>query len=137
MGQLVDRKTVDVRQQDGTERRIEGDAVVIATGSSWPNLPLFPIDGRQMITSKEALDLTSAPTRLLIVGGGVEGCEFASLYSGMGTQVAMVELLPRILPLEDEDISALMEIQHTLRAEPKQLLIKNISGVRASPDLVS
>jgi len=115
MGQLVDRRTVDVRQQDGTERRIEGDAVVIATGSSWPNLPLLPIDGKQIITSKEALDLTSAPTRLLIVGGGVEGCEFASLYSGMGTQVAMVELLPRILPLEDEDISALMTRELTKR----------------------
>jgi dihydrolipoamide dehydrogenase len=115
MGQLVDPKTVDVKQQDGTERRIEGDAVVIATGSSWPNLPLFPIDGQQIITSKDALDLTSAPSRLLIVGGGVEGCEFASLYSGMGTKVEMVELLPRILPLEDEDISALMARELTKR----------------------
>jgi dihydrolipoamide dehydrogenase len=107
-GEIVDPKTVKVAKQDGSESRIEGDAIVVATGSSWPNLPLFPIDGRQIITSKEALDTTVIPGRMLIVGGGVEGCEFASLYSGMGTQVTMVELLPRILPMEDEEMSSMM-----------------------------
>lgn len=115
MGEIIDRKTVRVRMPDGSEQRIDGDALIIATGSSWPNLPQFPIDGRRILTSKEALDLTSVPGRLLIVGGGVEGCEFASLYSGMGTQVTIVELLPRILPLEDEDISSLMARELTKR----------------------
>lgn len=115
IGEIIDPKTVHVRKPDHTEYVVTGDAVIIATGSSWPNLPQFPIDGRQIITSKEALETTSAPARLLIIGGGVEGCEFASLYSGLGTHVTMVELLPRILPSEDEEVSALMARELTKR----------------------
>lgn len=107
-GELLDERTLRVIRRDGSATRVQSDAIVLATGSSWPNLPLFPVDGRQIMTSKEALDLTEIPTRLLIIGGGVEGCEFAALYSGLGTQVTVVELLPRILPLEDEEISELM-----------------------------
>lgn len=108
-GRLADARTVVVSGKDGQERSLAADAVVVATGSSWPNLPLFPIDGRRIITSKEALDLQAIPESMLIVGAGVEGCEFASLYSGMGTKVTVVELLPRILPLEDEEIATLMD----------------------------
>ena len=82
---------------------------MIATGSSWPNLPLFPVDGRRIITSKEALDLAAIPASILIVGGGVEGCEFASLYRGLGARVTMVELMPRLLPLEDAEIAGVIE----------------------------
>lgn len=108
-GELLDERTLRLTKRDGAEARVQADAIILATGSSWPNLPLFPIDGRQIITSKEALDLTEIPARLLIIGAGVEGCEFASLYSGIGTQVTMVELMPRILPLEDEEIAAFMD----------------------------
>ncbi|MDE3118568.1 MAG: dihydrolipoyl dehydrogenase [Nitrospirota bacterium] len=108
-GALLDRRTLRVAKPDGTDVRVEADAVVVATGSSWPNLPLFPIDGRQIITSKEALDQEVIPASLLIVGGGVEGCEFASLYSGLGTKVTVVEMMPRLLPLEDDEIASLME----------------------------
>jgi len=108
-GELLDARTIRVTKPDGTETRVVADGVIIATGSSWPNLPLFPIDGTQIITSKQALDLSRIPVSLLIVGGGVEGCEFASLYSGLGTQVTLVELVPRLLPLEDEEISQMME----------------------------
>ncbi len=94
-GELLDAHTIRVTRPDGTDTQVVADGVIIATGSSWPNLPLFPIDGTQIITSKQALDLERIPTSLLIVGGGVEGCEFASLYSGLGTRVIMVELLPR------------------------------------------
>ncbi|MBA2251292.1 MAG: dihydrolipoyl dehydrogenase [Nitrospirales bacterium] len=107
-GEIVDQRTVKITARDETESRIEGDAIIVATGSSWPNLPMLPIDGQQIITSKEALDTTAIPASLLIVGGGVEGCEFAALYSGMGTQVTVIELLPRILPLEDEEMSSMM-----------------------------
>jgi len=82
---------------------------VVATGSSWPNLPQFPIDGQQLLTSQHLLDLDRTPASLLIVGGGVEGCEFAALYSGLGTTVTIVELMARVLPLEDADISSTME----------------------------
>ena len=107
-GELLDAKSLRVVKRDGTEATVQADAIVIATGSSWPSLPLFPVDGRQIITSKEALDLGSIPKSLLIVGGGIEGCEFASLYSGLGTKVTLVEMLANVLPLEDEEIAAFM-----------------------------
>lgn len=107
-GELLDAKSLRVRKRDGTEAAVQADAIVIATGSSWPNLPLFPVDGKQIITSKEALDLGTVPKRLLIIGGGVEGCEFASLYSGLGTAVTLVEMMANVLPLEDGEIASFM-----------------------------
>ena len=107
-GALVDARTIQVSMPDGTETMVQADAIIIATGSSWPNLPLFPIDGAQIITSKDALDLKCIPENLLIIGGGVEGCEFASLYGGLGSKVYIVEMMPTILPEEDEELSALM-----------------------------
>ncbi|WP_447602784.1 dihydrolipoyl dehydrogenase [Nitrospira sp. Nam80] len=108
-GELADAKTLRVIKTDGSQANVSADAIVIATGSSWPDLPMFPVDGRHIITSKQALDLERVPSSLLIIGGGVEGCEFASLYSGLGTKVTIVELLPRLLPLEDEEIGRFME----------------------------
>jgi dihydrolipoamide dehydrogenase len=108
-GTLKNERTIAVTKKDGGQLDIQADALVIATGSSWPNLPQFPIDGQQILTSQQMLDLTQIPGSLLIIGGGVEGCEFAALYSGLGTQVTVVELQSRVLPLEDEDISSTME----------------------------
>ncbi len=108
-GVLQNEQTVDVQKADGHSISVQADAIILATGSSWPNLPLFPIDGTTVITSKEALDIPSIPQRLLIVGGGVEGCEFASLYAGLGSNVMIVEMMPRLLPFEDEEVSALIE----------------------------
>jgi len=107
-GILENEQTVRVQQFDGSETKIQGDAMIIATGSSWPNLPQFPIDGQTFITSKEALDLTTNPVRIVIIGGGVEGCEFATYFSGLGTKVSVIEMMPRILPQEDEEIGGLM-----------------------------
>lgn len=108
-GTLLDARTIEVAGADGSRRMVQSDAVVIATGSSWPQPAQFPIDGRHIITSKEALDLEVIPRRMLILGAGVEGCECASLFSGLGSRVTMVELQARVLPLEDDDISSLME----------------------------
>ncbi len=108
-GSLVTDRIVEVQRLDGAAESIKADAVILATGSSWPNLPLFPIDGTTIITSKEALEIRRIPERLLIVGGGVEGCEFASLYGGLGSKVSIVEMLPRLLPFEDEEVSSLIE----------------------------
>ena len=108
-GELLDARTIRITKADGSDTQVRADGLIVATGSSWPNLPLFPIDGTQIMTSKQALDLATIPASLLIVGGGVEGCEFAALYSGLGTRVTMVELLPRLLPLEDEEISQMTE----------------------------
>src|SRR5207302_11017598 len=107
-GVLADAKAVQVVKRDGTDSTVRADAVILGTGTTPPSLPNLPIDGTHVITSHEALDLTTIPESLLIVGGGVEGCEFASLFSALGTKVTVVEMLPRILPTEDEEVAALL-----------------------------
>jgi dihydrolipoamide dehydrogenase len=107
-GVLADAKTVRVVKADGTEMTVQADAVIVGTGTTAPSLPNLPLDGTSVISSREVLDLTAIPESLLIVGGGVEGCEFASLFSVLGTKVTLVEMLPRILPTEDEEVSALL-----------------------------
>ena len=102
-GELVTDRQVRVTDVKEDTTLLEAEAIVLATGSSWPQMEQFPIDGKQVISSKEALGLTEIPQSLIIVGGGVEGCEFACLFSGLGCQVTMVEMMPTLLPLEDED----------------------------------
>jgi len=107
-GELVSDRQVRVSKRDGEVSLMDAGAIVLATGSSWPQLPQFPIDGLRVISSKEALDLTEIPRRLIIVGGGVEGCEFACLFSGLGSQVTLIEMMPTVLPTEDEDTVAVL-----------------------------
>ena len=108
-GRLVNDQTVRVSLVDGDETSVQADDVIIATGSSSSDLPMFPVDGRTIMTSKEALEIRRIPERLLIIGGGVEGCELASLYAALGSNVTVVEMMPRLLPREDEEISAFLE----------------------------
>ncbi len=107
-GMLVGPTTVRVVKPDATETTLQADAVIVGTGTTAPALPNLALDGTHIISSREALDLTAIPDSLLIVGGGVEGCEFASLFGALGTKVTLVEMLPRILPTEDEEVSALL-----------------------------
>jgi dihydrolipoamide dehydrogenase len=123
-GALVNATTVRVVKQDGTEATLQADAIIVGTGTTAPALPNLALDGTHIISSREALDLTAIPDSLLIVGGGVEGCEFASLFSVLGTKVTLVEMLPRILPTEDEEVSAL------LAAELKKLGVTILVNAR-------
>ncbi len=107
-GELVSDRQVRVTDADGASSLLESDAIVLATGSSWPQIPQFPIDGQQVISSKEALELVEIPRSVIIVGGGVEGCEFACLFSGLGSQVSLVEMMPTVLSMEDEDTVAIL-----------------------------
>ena len=135
-GALVNATTVRVVKPDGTEAILQADAIIVGTGTTAPALPNLALDGISIIGSREALDLTAIPDSLLIVGGGVEGCEFASLFSVLGTKVTLVEMLPRILPTEDEEVSAL------LAAELKKLGVTILVNARVEkaavgPDGVS
>ena len=107
-GELLSDRQVRVTNADGDTSLLEAEAIVLATGSSWPQLPQFPIDGQNVISSKEALDLTDIPQSMIIVGGGVEGCEFACLFSGLGSHVTLVEMMPTVLPTEDGDTVAIL-----------------------------
>lgn len=120
-GRLVNDQTVRVSLADGDETSVQADDVIIATGSSSRDLPMFPVDGRTIMTSKEALEIRRIPERLLILGGGVEGCELASLYAALGSGVTIVEMMPRLLPCEDEEISIFLERELNKRSVQRLL----------------
>jgi dihydrolipoamide dehydrogenase len=103
-GRLVAPNAVEV---DGT--RYEGKAVVLATGSYARTLPGLDIDGEKVLTSFEALRLDHVPDRVVVLGGGVIGVEFASVWRSFGSEVTVVEALPRLVPAEDEACSKAME----------------------------
>jgi len=91
------------------EAEVRTEKILIATGSRPAQIPAFPIDGKRIISSDQAVHLKELPKRLLIVGAGVIGCEFACLYRELGAEVEVVELLDRVLPLGDADVSKLMD----------------------------
>ena len=95
-GTVVDAAAHRVDVSDGTE--LEGDALILATGSSARSLPGLDFDGRRVLSSDHVLELTEVPPRVLIVGGGAIGCEFASYFIDVGSEVTVVEALPRLLP---------------------------------------
>ncbi len=103
-GRLEGPGTVVVAGTDG-EVRLAAKSVVLATGSRPRGLPGIVPDGRTILTSDHALELQTLPRSLLVIGAGAVGIEFASIFARFGSKVTVVELLPRILPLEDEEIS--------------------------------
>ena len=103
-GKITDKNQVMVTKEDGSTEEIEADAIVIATGSSPAQIPIFPYDGKKVITSDEALNLRQIPKSMIIVGAGVIGCEFGMFFNNLGTSVAIVEMMDHALPLEDKEI---------------------------------
>jgi dihydrolipoamide dehydrogenase len=99
-GQLAAPGVVEV---DG--RSVRGNNIILATGSEPLVLPGFDVDGEKVVTSTELLELETLPQSLLIAGGSVVGCEFASIFSLLGTRVTLVEMLSRLVPTEDEEVS--------------------------------
>jgi dihydrolipoamide dehydrogenase len=104
IGRLAGPTTVEV---DGTA--YEGRHIVLATGSVPKSLPGLDIDGERIITSDHALRLESVPASVVVLGGGVIGCEFASVWKSFGAEVTIVEALPHLVPLEDEAASKMLE----------------------------
>ncbi len=103
-GTLADRNTIIVRKSDGTTEQLHAKNIIIATGSEPSDPPIFEIDEEQVLTTTGILNLTELPESLLIVGGGVSGCEFASIFNALGCKVTVLELLPTILATEDVQV---------------------------------
>lgn len=101
----------EVRQKNGETIELPWDRLILAPGSQPSDIPLFPMDGERIISSNEAVNLQKIPKSILIVGGGVIGCEFAFILSSLGSEVTLVEALSRILPIPsiDADCSRLMQ----------------------------
>jgi dihydrolipoamide dehydrogenase len=107
--QLAGERKVKVIKKDGTELEIDSQNIIIATGSRPASIPAFPVDGKRILSSDDMWSLSEIPRSLIIIGAGVIGCEFACIFRELGTEVTMVELLPRALSTEDEEISEIME----------------------------
>src|SRR3989339_851931 len=108
-GALLSQKEIEVRGKDSSTEKIEADKIIIATGSRPAQIPSFIFDGKKILSSDDALNLTEIPKSMLIIGAGVIGCEFACIYKELGADVTMVEMMPRAVVTEDMEISGLLE----------------------------
>ncbi|MDI9357416.1 MAG: dihydrolipoyl dehydrogenase [Phycisphaerales bacterium] len=111
-GKIKSKNLVEVTIADGSKKNIEAKYIIIATGGRSKELPNLKQDGKKIIGYREAMSLTQQPKSMIIVGSGAIGIEFAYVYQTMGTKVSIVEFLPRIVPVEDEDISKELEKQY-------------------------
>lgn len=104
-GRIENPGSVLVTAADGASSRVPTKNIMLATGSKPRSLPNIALDGRRIITSDEILDLKEMPKSLIVIGAGAVGIEFASIFGRFGTAVTVIEMVPRILPIEDEEIS--------------------------------
>ncbi|MFQ5553964.1 MAG: dihydrolipoyl dehydrogenase [Acidimicrobiia bacterium] len=118
---------VEVTDTDGGSRRLDAESVILATGSSPRSIPGYPVDGRLIVTSDEALDWEHQPGRVAIIGAGAIGCEFASLLGDLGSEVHLFEMLDQILPGMEP------EAAKTLGRELRKKGVKVHTGVELAP----
>jgi dihydrolipoamide dehydrogenase len=125
-GMIVSPEKIEVQKRDGTTDIVGSDRIIIATGSRPAQLPLFPFDGDHILSSDDALTIKSVPKTLIIIGAGVVGCEFAFIFSELGVDITMLEIMPRALSTEDPEIS------ETLERELKKKKIKLMTGAKVT-----
>lgn len=104
-GRLGEKGVVEVAGEGGEVKKLKTRNIVLATGSTPKDLPDIKVDGKRIINSDHILALTEIPKSMLVIGAGAVGCEFASIFARFGTKVTIVEMLPNLLPVEDEEIS--------------------------------
>ena len=108
-GTLKPGKKIDVKGADGKTQTVEGKNVIIATGARSRELPALKQDGKKIIGYRDAMVLPEQPKSMVVVGSGAIGSEFAYFYNALGTKVTLIEFLPNVVPVEDEDVSKQLE----------------------------
>ena len=108
-GTLKKGKKVEVKDEKGTVTTYDANHVILATGGRARELPSLPIDGKKIIGYREAMVLDKQPKKMVVVGSGAIGVEFAYFYNSIGTEVTIVEFMDRIVPVEDEEVSKQLE----------------------------
>ena len=137
-GRLALPGTVEVTGPEGAKQTIQTKNIIIATGSVVRPIPGFDTDGVRVVSSDHILELTEVPKSLIVMGSGAVGVEFASVYSRFGAETTLVELLPRLVPLEDEEVSKELERSFRKRGIRSQVdtklekLEKTETGIRVS-----
>jgi len=132
-GRLKAKDRIEVTDPAGLKSEISAGAVVLATGSRVGSLPMAPVDGRIVLSSDDILSLDRVPESLLVIGAGAVGVEFASIYHSFGSKVILVEREPRLVPLEDAEISE--ALQRAFARQGMEILVgASIQGVRVEGD---
>ena len=108
-GQVVSPTEIIVESKNGAQKTVTADRIIVATGSKTLQLPAFPFDGRQILSTDDVFKLDAIPKSLTIIGAGVSGCEFACIFRQLGSEVTLLEKLPRALATEDTEISHIFE----------------------------
>jgi dihydrolipoamide dehydrogenase len=108
-GRVMPGKQIEVTAADGTKSTVAGNHIIIATGARSRQLPSLPQDGKRIIGYREAMTLAEQPKKLVVVGSGAIGVEFAYFYNAIGTEVTIVEYMDRIVPVEDTEVSKQLE----------------------------
>lgn len=108
-GRLAGKNSIEVEAQDGNKKNYSAQNIIIATGARSKELPNLKQDGKKIIGYREAMSLDKLPGSMVVVGSGAIGSEFANFYQSLGTNVTLVEFLPRIVPVEDEEVSKQLE----------------------------
>ncbi len=109
IGRIVAQGMVEVEDAEGKKEMVQAGAVIIATGASAREIPAYPIDGKNFITYRKALELDTLPKKLLVIGSGAIGTEFSYFFNSMGVEVHLVEMMDQIVPVEDQEISAMLK----------------------------
>lgn len=122
-GKVVAKGRIEVTAPDNKKQTVEGKHIIIATGSRSRQLPSMPIDGKKIIGYREAMSLPEQPKSMIVVGSGAIGVEFGYFYNSMGTKVTIVEFLPRVVPVEDEEISK--ELDKSLRKQGINIMVSS------------
>ena len=110
-GVLIAANKLEITAADGSKQILEAKNIIIATGSRARELPAMPLDGKKIVGYRDAMVLPTQPKSMIVCGSGAIGSEFAYFYNSMGTKVTLVEFMPRIVPVEDEDVSKELEKQ--------------------------
>ncbi len=132
-GKLKANNKITVTDKDGKATDYEAKHIIIATGARSRELPNLPQDGKKVIGYREAMTLESQPKKMIVVGSGAIGVEFAHFYNAMGTEVTIVEFLPNLVPLEDEEVSKQFE-RSFKKAGIKVMTNSSVESVDTSGD---
>lgn len=134
-GKLTADKKVEVTNGEGEKTLLEATHVILATGARSRQLPNIPQDGRRVIGYRQALTLDHQPASMIVVGSGAIGSELAYFYNAMGTKVLLVEFMPNVLPVEDEEVSK--QVARSFKKAGIEVMVKSsVESVDTDGDLL-
>jgi dihydrolipoamide dehydrogenase len=122
-GKVKGNGKVEVNKTDGSTETVEAKHIIIATGARSRELPSLKQDGKKVIGYREAMSLPTQPKSMIVVGSGAIGVEFAYFYNSLGTKVTIVEFLPKVVPVEDDDVSK--ELEKVFKKQGMEIMVNS------------